>query len=515
MIDNVRAKIDGNDNNNESNNFKNHIISKPQVIDPTINLINDVNILCDDSGQVAVEDDNNDNNNGDDVVYFPVSASRNSPSHIFNNIVQPSKPLRFIPIDVILSNFILLDESDIIFEKYIYNIEVQNIHKLYYSVSNPEGESSPMILASAFNPAMVKLEFSRFLQRLRSLQFTVHHFIPTSPLNSKIEILMREQFFDPNNFEVFVMMTRLKINNDTFMEIYDLENLIKVINAMDNDFIATWDKLFLQYRWELVKYQNKILWIKDLDNGIEFNYVKVIKRGGNIYIDNIILELKLLHKHGITQSAIRDFNYLKFNIGSLMEKVDTSLIKINEVEDDSHSRNASPALSPSLSSSESLHEFEVQPVPVSVPVSEVCDTSNMARNFVNRTIQLNTSRRNSINNIDHNSMNNTPVSNSLFRLSTALTPFSFISNSYTEDITDLVKEITWLEVCNTIIAIALILIVVSLAFLFFDPHFIKSKIWSEKLFFFLRSALLELKTCFDLFLIEIILIFLVIHQQML
>jgi hypothetical protein len=277
------------------------------------------------------------------------------------------------------------------------------------------------------------------------------------------------------------------------MEIYDLENLIREINEMDDDFIATWDKLFLQYRWELVKYQNKILWIKDLDNGIEFNYVKVIKRGGNIYIDNIILELKLLHKHGVTQSAIRDFNYLKFNIGSLMEKVDTSLIKINEVEDDSHSRNASPVISPSLSSSESPHEFEVQPVPVSVPVSEVCDTLNMARNFVNRTIQLNTSRRNSINNIDHNSANNTPVGNSISRLSTALTPFSFISNSFTQDIKDLVKEITWLEVCNTIIAIALILIAVSLAFFFFDPHFIKSKNLVRKIIFLLKKCVNKIK----------------------
>jgi hypothetical protein len=227
------------------------------------------------------------------------------------------------------------------------------------------------------------------------------------------------------------------------MEICDLENLIRVINAMDDDFIATWDKLFLQYRWELVKYQNKILWIKDLDNGIEFNYVKVIKRGGNIYIDNIILELKVIHQHCVIQTAIKDFDYLKFNIGSMMEKVDTSLIKINEVEDDSHSINVSPTISPSLSSFESPHEFETQPV----IVSDICNTSQMVRNIANRHIQLNRNRSCSINNTNHNNSNNTPVSNGISRLSVVITPFTLIPDGNTQDINDLLKEITWLKDC--------------------------------------------------------------------
>jgi hypothetical protein len=93
----------------------------------------------------------------------------------------------------------------------------------------------------------------------------------------------------------------------------------------------------------------------------------------------------------------------------------------------------------------------------------------MSRTSANRLIQLNTNRRNLVDNLDNNSFNNTPITNNTSRLSTVLTPFSLISNSFTQDIKDLADEITWLEICNIIIAIALALIAVSLAVLFFDP----------------------------------------------
>jgi hypothetical protein len=193
--------------------------------------------------------------------------------------------------------------------------------------------------------------------------------------------------------------------------------------------------------------------------------------------------------------AIKDYNYLKFNIGSIMEKVDTSLIKLNEVENDSQSRNISPVSSSSSSSPESPHHFEVQTFPVSIPdsVEAMCDTSPMSRSSANRLIQLNTNRRNSVNNIDNNSFNNTPTTINTSRLSTALTPFSFISNSFTQDIKDLVNEITWLEICNIIIAIALALIAVSLAILFFDPHLIKSKNLIRKIISLLNKCINKIK----------------------
>jgi hypothetical protein len=126
----------------------------------------------------------------------------------------------------------------------------------------------------------------------------------------------------------------------------------------------------------------------------------------------------------------------------------------------------------------------------------MCDTSPMSRTSVNRLIQLNINRRNSVNNIDNNSFNNTPITNNTSRLSTALTPFSFISNSFTQDIKDLVNEINWLEICNIIIAIALALMAVSLAILFFDPHLIKSKNLIRKIISLLNKCIGKIKSWF-------------------
>jgi hypothetical protein len=41
-------------------------------------------------------------NNIDDVnyVYFPSDSSRKDPSHVFLNIIQPRKPLSFLPLDI-------------------------------------------------------------------------------------------------------------------------------------------------------------------------------------------------------------------------------------------------------------------------------------------------------------------------------------------------------------------------------------------------------------------------------
>jgi hypothetical protein len=280
------------------------------------------------------------------------------------------------------------------------------------------------------------------------------------------------------------------------MEIYDIENLIRIINELYTDFINEWDKVFSQYHWNLIKgINNRFLRLKNSENGVEFNYIKVLRRTKYMYIDNIILEDKVLRKNSIMHVAIKDYNYLRFNIGSIMEKVDTSLIKLNEVEDDSQSRNISPVSSSSSSFPESPHQFEVQTIPVSIPdsVEAMCNTSPMSRTSANRLIQLNTNRRNSVNNIDNSSFNNTPITRSTSRLSTAPTPFSFISNSFTQDIKDLVKEITWLEICNTIIAIALALIAVSLAILFFDPHFIKFKNLIRKIISLLNKCINKIK----------------------
>jgi hypothetical protein len=340
LINNNRMKIYNNINNNNTSNIDNNInnnpISRPQVLDPSINFMNEINIPCYDSNQLVDKSKIIDNSDKEILVYYPTSTSRNTPSHISNNIVQPSIPLPFIPVDTKFPNFMILDGPDIIFEKYIYNADVKSIHKIYYSTLNPEGETSPLCEASSFSFAMVKMEFISLIKHISFLDFSVYKYMPVSPPNPQFEILAKEQFFDPGKFDVLVMMARIKIDNDTFMEIYDIENLIRIINELYVNFINEWDKVFSQYHWNLIKdINNRFLRLKNSENGVEFNYIKVLRRTKYMYIDNIILEDKVLRKNSIMHTAIKDYNYLKFNIGSIMEKVDTSLIKLNEVEDES------------------------------------------------------------------------------------------------------------------------------------------------------------------------------------
>jgi hypothetical protein len=427
------------------------------------------------STEIEIKNKENDTVSNDKFVYFPASVSSENPSHVFVNIMQPTKPLCFIPVDIILPILMPFEKPEIIFEKFVFNVEEETIHKLFYLETESKDKSSLLVKAEVINPAMIKLHFILFIQRLISLQFPSYKQIPTFPENKHISPLLKEQFFDPGEFNVLVIFVRVKIDNDTFMEIYDLENLIRLTNVFDNGFISGWSKCFPHL--QLLNSNKKIMCIKSLENSSEFNYVKIIKKANDIYIDNIILELRMLQHGCFTQEAIKDFDYASFNVVSVIEKVDTSLIKINEVEEDSNSVNVFPTLSPSLSSSESPHECEVQ----SIPISDNYDISRMVRNIANRSIQINRSRRCSSNSINHDISDNSSLISGTFRSSAVITPFTLIADSKTQELNVLIKEITWLEVCNTIVAVALILIAVSLAFLFFDPHFIKSK---NKLFSF-------------------------------
>jgi hypothetical protein len=164
IYDNINNK----DTGNIDNNINNNPISKPQVLDPSTNFMNEINIPCNDLNQVVDKKKIFDDTAKETLVYFPASSSRITPSHVFNNIVQPSFPLPFIPVDTKLSNFMILDGLDIIFEKYIYNADVRSIHKIFYSTLNPEGETSPLCEASAFNCIMVELEFISMFKHISS-----------------------------------------------------------------------------------------------------------------------------------------------------------------------------------------------------------------------------------------------------------------------------------------------------------------------------------------------------------
>jgi hypothetical protein len=78
--------IDNNDTNNKDNYANNIPVSKPQVLDPSINFMNEINIPCNDSNQIVDKKKTFNDSNKEILVYFPASSSRITPSHIFNNI---------------------------------------------------------------------------------------------------------------------------------------------------------------------------------------------------------------------------------------------------------------------------------------------------------------------------------------------------------------------------------------------------------------------------------------------
>jgi hypothetical protein len=103
------------------------------------------------------------------------------------------------------------ENSEIIFEKYVYNVKEKSIHKLFYLEADSEDEASPMIKASVINPAFIKLHFTSFMQRLSNLEFPIYKKLARNSSDEQTTSLRREQFFDTENFDVVVLMVRIII----------------------------------------------------------------------------------------------------------------------------------------------------------------------------------------------------------------------------------------------------------------------------------------------------------------
>jgi hypothetical protein len=348
----------------------------------------------------------------------------------------------------------------------------KSIHKLFYLEADSEDEASPMIKASVINPAYILMHFTSLLQNLSSLEFPISKKWIRNNSNVQFSSLKREQFFDSEDLDAIVLMVRVKIAEDTFMEIYNMINLISLINNLNINFIPDWENK--QNNWKLEKYR-EVLWIKDnLNKQLEFNLVKIIRKESNVYIDNIILELKTLHRNCFDQRAIKEFDY---NLDPIINKVDISLIYINKTDDDPSVDRVTPVLSPSLSSNSSENrEF-------SSLVNIICNEtdSNNDKFFQGKVNKISED-------FDNINSNNNLVRSSK-RLSTAVvaTSLGLITKGKTENLDDLYLEITWLEICCIIIAVVLCLITISLGFLFFDPHLIKSKNFYKKILFVTKT----------------------------
>jgi hypothetical protein len=179
-----------------------------------------------------------------------------------------------------------------------------------------------------------------------------------------------------------------------------------------------------------------------------------------------VLEFFHPSRNGVRQNSINRFDCINYDLVKALDKIDTSIFLHNK-NNNSVLISASPSLVPS--SSPSNTEFQVEnSVDHSITPSENDNDSN--------TI------------VDNNKNGNRFSMNQSFKPNMVVVPLSTILNSKTEILDSLIEEVSWLEICNFIVAITLILIVISLGFLFFDPHLIKSKNFGRKVIFIIRKC---------------------------
>jgi hypothetical protein len=141
------------------------------------------------STQDIVEDRVDNIENDVRYVYFPIVYSTKRPSHSFVNIIQPTKPLPFVSIDIRLPPLMPFEKSEVVFEKYFLNIKEKRIFKLFYLKEDSEDEAFPIQQELTGGFDVFKSQFILFMERISMLKYPFKkHIVWSSIVRLKIMI---------------------------------------------------------------------------------------------------------------------------------------------------------------------------------------------------------------------------------------------------------------------------------------------------------------------------------------
>jgi hypothetical protein len=208
-------------NKEEDSNINNNISSK--VENKERNNKNDsIKLIVEEEGkyqykssQIGLSDRENNIGPNANCVYFPAGPYRTEASHIFMNIIQPGKPLSFLPLDIFLPPLMPSERSEGAVEKYLFNIKERKLYKLIHLKVDLNNTILPFQQNSIVSLDLFKALFISFVQRVSEQNFPVRE----------------QEFFECKDPNIIIMIVRLNFNYDNSLEIYNLVNLIKCVNT--------------------------------------------------------------------------------------------------------------------------------------------------------------------------------------------------------------------------------------------------------------------------------------------
>jgi hypothetical protein len=149
-----------------------------EVIDITNNIVEDEGIKNISSKSIVKEGNSHyksnqsklkdrENNIEDNVncVCFPANPYRKESMHVFMNIIQPRKPLSFLPLDI-SSLHSSIEKSEGAVEKYLFNIKERKLYKLIHLKVDLDNTILPVQQISFVSLDLFKAIFNSLIQRI-------------------------------------------------------------------------------------------------------------------------------------------------------------------------------------------------------------------------------------------------------------------------------------------------------------------------------------------------------------
>jgi hypothetical protein len=131
-----------------------------------------------------------------------------------------------------------------------------------------------------------------------------------------------EKCFEYKTSDSLVFCNRIKLDKERNLEVYNLYNLISCAKTIDKDFGENLS-LFLNENNLRIENISSDIWIVSIDKFWKFNYIKIIIRENNNYIENIVLESKSLSLLQVKQYGIKNFKNIEYGLLELISEIET------------------------------------------------------------------------------------------------------------------------------------------------------------------------------------------------
>jgi hypothetical protein len=209
-------------------------------------------------------------------------------------------------------------------EKYIFYIHNDEIiFKEYYKKVDSNNKYYNIFQSIILNISNFGLNLINFLEILCNQNFPIRKKIIMNIEYIEFNTLFNDdKCFEVNLSDNLVIYNKIKLNKEKTLEVYNLYNLINCAKTLNKKFEENFSRFLIRNNLRLENFGMDI-WIVNINKFWKFNYIKIILRENNEYIENIILESKSLSLLQVKQYAINDFKNIDYGLMDLVSEIET------------------------------------------------------------------------------------------------------------------------------------------------------------------------------------------------